>query len=160
MSFDLFCKYWNPPPGGRSWLYADHKHRGATEVGIRRLMILTPHNLITLLPTNQKSAHELITYPTTDPTPITLPLPESHQKRADLIEHQLPWTPCLAPCNKCCTLFHHSLVSVDWLYCVRASGLKSGSVRETEPEMGILVLVIDWGRAFGRERRTRIGKNK
>ena len=139
----------------------DHKHRDAREVGIRRLMILTPHYLITSLPTNQKNVHELITYPTTDPTPITLSVKASLKavKRADSFEHQLPWTPCLAPCNKCCTLLHHSLVSVDWLYSVRASGLKSGSVTETEPEMGILVLVID-RRAFGREGRTRIGKNK
>ena len=33
-------------------------------------------------------------------------------------ERQLPWTPCLVPCNKLGTFLHHNLVSVDWLYCV------------------------------------------
>ena len=40
----------------------------------------------------------------------------------------LPW-----PCDKCCTFLHHNLVSVDWLYCMQASGPKYGSVTKSDP---------------------------
>ena len=34
----------------------------------------------------------------------------------------------MAPCNKCYTFLHHNPVSVDWLYCMQASGPTFGSV--------------------------------
>ena len=37
-------------------------------------------------------------------------------------------SPCLVLCNKCCTCLHHSLVSVDWLYCMQTSRPKLGSI--------------------------------
>ena len=45
-----------------------------------------------------------------------------------LFECQLSQIPCLTPYSKCCTLSHHSLMSVDSLYCVRASRPNFGSV--------------------------------
>ena len=49
MAFELFCRYWNPQPGGRSYLYAAHRHVDPRPIGTRRLMMLTPD----YLPTNQ-----------------------------------------------------------------------------------------------------------
>ena len=64
----------------------------------------------------------------------------------------LPWQPSgssglLSPsylflfgvCNKCYTCLHHSLVWVDWLYCMQTSRLKLGSIalvsREAEHKL-------------------------
>ena len=42
------------------------------------------------------------------------------------------WTPHLKSCNKCCTFLHCNLVSVNWIYCMWASGPKFGSVTKLD----------------------------
>lgn len=84
--------------------------------------------LLLLPSTNQRTVHGW---------PHTLWLPFPH-----LAFKVLPWNPsgssgflsiscptsCLVPYNKCCISLPHNLVSVDRLYCVRASRPKFGSV--------------------------------
>ena len=47
VSFELFCRDWNPLPSRRNHLEADHKHVDPRWVGTRRLMMLMPDYLTT-----------------------------------------------------------------------------------------------------------------
>lgn len=76
------------------------------------------------MPTNLRTVHELIMPPAAPSFTLSLKAyPESHQG----VWVFWTWAACshyLAPCNKHCTFLYHNLMSIDWLYCVWASGPK------------------------------------
>ena len=129
MSFELFCRYWNPhrvEEVNCMLPTSTQTPDGLEPEGWWRWLPVTSHQPIRRASTSWSHT----------PQPPLLPclkksFPESLQECSRLFS-----TSCLGSllgsCNRCCPLLHHNPVPGDWLYCLWASRPKCGSV--TIPE--------------------------
>ena len=95
-----------------------------------------------LTPDYLTTSHEQITNPQS--LSLTLSLKTFHWK---LSGSSGVLNTSLVYCNKCCLFLPYSQVSIDWLYCARASGPKFGSV--TPPSLHQQILTQVWPNASG-----------
>ena len=116
-----------PPPNRRNQLLADHNPHSPQTSYCLRTDNVNPCEAVLLPSTNQRIVHKLITHPQMPFPHLAFKncFPETHQGVCGF-QALVPWTPCWVPCYEHCTLLHHKLGSVDWLYC-SSGGPRFGS---------------------------------